>query len=125
VLISALRGETRIASAAQGFLYDSLREYVTSDYVKVELLPKCVFHKNEEEREFYESFFNSTSLRVPSSDDLLAFAIEEGTKTGISGLDAIHIACALVAGAEELITSERSTKLIHRANGIKVISINP
>ncbi len=125
VLISALRGETRTASAAQGFLYDSLREYVTSDYVKVELLPKCVFHRNTVEQEFYETFFNSTSVRVTSSDELLAFAIEEGTKTGISGLDAIHVACALIAGADELIPSERSTKPIHRASGIKVISINP
>lgn len=114
-----------IASAAQGFLNDPLREYVTSDYVKVELFPKCLYHKNNLELAFYQSFFNSTPIVVSNDDSLLALAINEGARTGISGIDAIHVACALVAGATELITSERSTKPIHRANGIKVISINP
>jgi hypothetical protein len=105
------------------FLYDPLREYVTSDYVKIELLPKAVFHKNDDEKQFYEEFFKSSSMYVPNSDDLLALAIDEGGKTGMSGLDAIHVACAVVAGAEELIMAEKITKPIHRANGVKVISI--
>lgn len=120
VLISALRGEEALSKAAMSFLYDPLREYVTSDYVKIELLPKAMYQKNEEEREFYEQFFNGSAARVSSSDDLIAFAIEEGGKTGMSGLDAIHVACAVVAGADELITAEKSTKPIHRAAGIKV-----
>ncbi len=125
VLISALRGEAAIAGTAIAFLNDPLREYVTSDYVKVELLPKCTYHKNEDERLFYEEFFKSSSITVPSSNELLAFAIEEGGKTGISGIDAIHVACAVVAEAQELITAEKITKPIHRAktNGLTVISI--
>jgi|SRR5882724_315108 len=125
VLIAALRGESSIAATALSFLYDPLRDYVTSDYVKIELLPKCIFHKNEDERRFYEEFFDSSQIRVPNTNDLLALAIEEGGRTGISGIDAIHVACALVAQAEEFITSEGETKPIHRASGIKVISINP
>lgn len=125
VLISALRGDARVAATALSFLYDPLREYVTSDYVKVEVLPKSIFHNNADERQFYEDFFNSSKIHVPNSDDLLSFAIDEGAKTGISGIDAIHVACAIVAEAAELITSERVTKPIHRANGVKVTSINP
>jgi predicted nucleic acid-binding protein len=125
VLISALRGEQKIAATALSFLNDPLREYVTSDYVKIELLPKCTYYKNDDERQFYDEFFRSTATRVPSSEELLALAIEEGGKTGISGIDAIHVACAVVAQAEELITAEKSTKPIHRTNGTKVISINP
>ena len=125
VLISAIRGEENIAKTALSFLQDPLREYVTSDYVKIELLPKATFHKNDEEREFYEEFFKSSSIRVPSSDELLTLALDEGGKTGISGIDAIHVACAMVAGAAELITAEKPDKPIHRANGVKVISINP
>jgi hypothetical protein len=124
-LISALRGDKQISAVALAFLNDPLREYVTSDYVKVELLPPCTFHKNHIERTFYEEFFKSSATQVHSSDELLRFAIDEGGRTGISGMDAIHVACAVIAEAEELITSERLTKPIHRANGIKVISINP
>ena len=125
VLIAVIRGEKNVADAALSFLYDPLREYVTSDYVKVELLPKCTFYNNADEKQFYEEFFERCTKRVPSSDELLALAIDEGGKTGISGIDAIHVACAIVAEAKELITTEKSTKPIHRANGVTVISVNP
>jgi predicted nucleic acid-binding protein len=123
VLIAA-GSNNKHAAIAASFLYDPLREYVTSDYVKIELLPKCIFYKNDRERQVYEEFFQKCLIRVPSSDDLLAFAIEEGGKTGISGMDALHIACAIVAEAEEFITTERPGTLLHTA-GVKVISILP
>lgn len=125
VLICALRGEKDMADYALSFLYDPLREYITSDYVKLELLPKCIFYQNQEEQQFYEAFFESNSIQVPCNEELLVFAIEEGGRTGISGIDALHVACALVAEASELITAERATKPIHRAVGVNVISINP
>ena len=124
VLIAAVRGEKALADLALSYLYDPLRDYVTSDYVKVELFPKCTYHHNNDEKAFYDDFLKTSVTRVPSSDELLALAIDEGGKTGISGIDAIHVACAIVAQATELITAERNTKPIHRANGIKVISIN-
>lgn len=125
VLICALRGEPTLAATALSFLNDPLREYVTSDYVKIELLPKCTFHKNDDERQFYEEFFMTSAVHVPSSDELLAMALDSGGRTGISGIDAIHVACAVVAAADELITAEKASKPIHRASGVKVISIRP
>ena len=124
-MIAAVRGEKAIADLALSYLFDPLREYVTSDYLKVELLPKCTYYRYHDERAFYQEFFKSSAIHVPSSDDLLALAIEEGGKTGISGIDAIHVACALVAEAVELITAEKIRKPIHRAPGLAVISINP
>jgi len=132
VLISAVRGGNErwphgatVSDVALSFLYDPLREYVTSDYVKVEILPRCMFHGNTAEQRFYEDFFRRSSTHVPSSDALLEFAIEEGGKTGIAGMDAIHVAAAVVASAEELITGERPEKLINQAKGLRVISIRP
>ena len=124
VLITAVRGG-KLADVALSYLYDPLREYVTSDYVKIEVLPKCIFHGNAVEWQFYEDFFHRNSIHVPSSDELLEFAIEEGGKTGIAGMDAIHVAAAVVASAEELITGERPENSISQANGVKVISIRP
>lgn len=40
-------------------------------------------------------------------------------------MDAIHIAAAVVASAEEFITGERPEKPINQAMGVKVISIRP
>lgn len=125
VLIAALRGPQTIADRALAYLNDPLRDYITSDYVKIELLPKCRYFKNKQEEQFYEDFFKRSTIHVPSSDDLLAFAIDEGGKTGISGIDAIHVACAVIAQAKELITAERAASPMHRASGVAVISVNP
>ena len=125
VLIWAFRGDRAESDLASSFLYDPLREYVTSDYLLLELLPHCEFCGRSKEADFYRSFFNSAGQRVPSSDALIAYALQEGCKTGISGIDAVHVACAALAGAQELITTEGRTKPMHRTSLLKVITINP
>ena len=125
VLISAFRGDSPASELASSFLYDPLREYVTSDYVLLELLPHCEFCGQSEEADFYRSFFHSAKHRVSSSDSLIEYALQEGCRTGISGIDAIHVACAAIAGAQEFITTEARTKPMHRTRLLKVTTINP
>jgi predicted nucleic acid-binding protein len=125
VLIFAAKGTTAAAALALPFLGDPGREYVTSDYVRLEVLPKATFHKRTEEVEFYNLFFTTTSRSIPTSEALLEYALEEACKTGIHGLDAVHIACAVFAGAEEFITSEKTNRPIHRTNLVKMVSIFP
>lgn len=125
VLIFAARGTTEAAVLALPFLADPSREYVTSDYVRLEVLPKAVFHKRDSEVAFYNLFFTTTTRSIPTSEPLLEYALEEACKTGIHGLDAIHIACAVFAGAEEFITSEKTSRPIHRTKLVKVVSIFP
>jgi hypothetical protein len=112
------------ADLAMSYLYDPLREYITSDCVRLELLPKSTYNQRPEETEFYNRFFSS-SLRVPLSEGVIELAMEEGCRTGIAGMDALHIACAVSADAEEFITTEKTTKPMYRTNLIKVICINP
>lgn len=123
VLIFAAQGTTEAAALALPFLADPGREYVTSDYVRLEVLPKAVFHRRTPEVDFYNIFFQMNARTVPTSERLLAEALEEGCRTGIQGLDAVHIACAMFAGAAEFITSEKRDKPIHRTNLVKVVSI--
>jgi predicted nucleic acid-binding protein len=125
VLIFAAQGTTESAALALPFLADPAREYVTSDYVRLEVLPKCTYHKRDAEIEFYSAFFKLNSRTIPTSPALLEYALEEACSIGISGLDAVHIACAVFAGAEEFITSEKHTTPIHRTKKIKVVSIFP
>ncbi len=63
VLIAAARGDTQLSTLALPYLADPNREYITSDYVRLEVLPKAVFHKREEEAEFYNEFFRSPSAK--------------------------------------------------------------
>lgn len=125
VLIFAAQGITAAANLALPFLTDPNRNYVTSEYVRLEVLPKAVYHKNDAELAFYNGFFRLNSRIIPTSSALLQLAMEEACRTGISGVDALHVACAVFGGAEELITSEKATKPIHRTRLVKVVSIFP
>jgi predicted nucleic acid-binding protein len=125
VLIAAARGDANLAPLALPFLADPNREYITSDYVRLEVLPKAVFHRRREEEEFYNEFFRFNARTIPTSTALLEYALAEGCDTGIQGLDAIHIACAVFAGADEFITSEKHTTPIHRTQKVRVVSIYP
>ncbi len=125
VLIYAAKGTTAAAGLALPFLGDPTREYVTSEYVRLEVLPKAIYHKNAAEEAFYRGFLGLNIRCVPASAALLELAMEEACKTGISGIDAIHVACAAFSGAEEFITSEKSTKPIHRTTLVRVVSIFP
>ena len=74
---------------------------------------------------FYNQFFQFNARTIPTSVALLKYALEEACDRGIEALDAIHIACAVFAGAEEFITSEKQTKTIHRTQKVRVVSIYP
>lgn len=125
VLIHGAKGTTLAAALALPFLADPAREYITSDYVRLEVLPKATFYKKTLEIDFYNAFFATTTRTIPTSQALIDYALEEACKTGMEGLDALHIACAVFAGAEEFITSEKPTKTIHRTKLVKTISIFP
>jgi predicted nucleic acid-binding protein len=106
-------------------LFDPGREYVTSDYVRLELAPHATYNKRLDEVAFYETFFKATIRTIPTSKSLLDLAMDLGCTTGVTGIDAIHVACAIFAGAEELVTAEKPTKPIYRTTAVKVVSINP
>jgi len=125
ILIWAAHGVPRNAELALKFISDPTREFVTSDYIRLELIPKATFHQNLSELEFYETFFRANIRCIPTSESLIKNAMDEGCTTGISGIDALHVACAVFAGAEEFITTEKVTKPIHSTRLIRVTCIRP
>ena len=125
VLIYAAQGNTAAAGLALPFLTDKNREYVTSEFVRLEVLPKAIFNKNQVEADFYNGLFALSKRIVPPSQALFEQAMEEAQTYGLRAIDALHIACAIFGGAEELVTSENRTKPMHRTKSVKVISIFP
>jgi predicted nucleic acid-binding protein len=121
----AARGTPDAAALALPFLQDATREFITSEYVRLEVLPKPTYFHNEVEKEFYDAFFRINTRTIPTSKPLIELAMDEACNIGLSALDAIHIACAVFGGAEEIVTSEKSTKPIHRTQLVKVVSIFP
>lgn len=125
VLIAAARGTHELAEKALEILDDPERDYVTSDFVRLEVLPKAVFHQQDAEAEFYRTFFDNAHRTIKSSHALVAEAQVEAETAGLSAVDAIHVAAAKRAGCVEIVTTEKPTKPLFSVLDITVTSIRP
>ncbi len=99
VLIAAARATGVLGTRALALFNDPDRVFVTSD------------------------FFADAEHIVPLSEPLGHLAYTEACHAGLSGLDALHIAAAKSSGAEEFITTERTTKPLFRVTGIVIKTI--
>lgn len=125
VLIAAARGNGRLSEKALGVISDTAsREFVCSDYVRLEVIPKPTYEKRDAEVRFYEEFFASVAVWLPFSVEHFEQALTEACTAGLRAIDAIHIVVAAGSGCEELITSEKPAKPIHRTKLITVLSID-
>jgi predicted nucleic acid-binding protein len=88
-------------------------------------LPKATFNKQQDETEFYETFYRLvlSSTGQPTSEQIMQDAYQIACTYGLAAMDAIHVAAALQIKADELITTEKSTKPMHRVREIQIISI--
>jgi len=122
VLLTAWRG--RDAEAALAVMEDPRRQFYTSQLVKLELLPKPSFFRQEAEVEFYETHFQEAEGEEPLSHELGKKADELARQFGIAAVDALHLAAAIRQGATEFITAEKPGKPMFRVTGITVRSIH-
>ncbi len=117
VLIAAFRSRNEVSTPALTLLDDPERAFVTTDYVRLEVLPKPLHFRRTTEVEFYEAFFAAAEF-VDLSPTLVLEAFEEARQVGLAAMDALHIAAAKRAGVEEFITVEGSTKPMFRVAGL-------
>lgn len=125
VLITAARGDAALSTPAIEVLSDASREFVSSEWVRLEVLPKARYFNRQSEVRFYDLFFGQVSIWAPFEPGLLTMAMEEATRSGLSAVDAIHIVLAATSGCDELVTSEKLTSAIHRTARMRIISIHP
>jgi predicted nucleic acid-binding protein len=123
VLLSATDGVGRIAEKALEILGDSNRKFASSQFVKLEVNPKAIYHKQTDEAQFYEEFFSAVVYWANSLEKVVQDAYNIGCEHGLAAMDALHIAAALSIGAEEFVTTEKPTKPMFRVTSIQVISI--
>lgn len=125
MLIAAARGTDTVSESAMLILDDPDREFASSAFVRLEVVPKARFHGRDEEAAFYEAYFDT----VEAWPDDLAAVIEEAqqiaVRYGVGAFDALHVAAALAVGAEELVTTERPEKPIYRVTELRVVSVRP
>jgi predicted nucleic acid-binding protein len=87
--------------------------FVVSDYIWLETMPKMLYNKQARQVGYADELFREARF-VPSSDDIIAKAKEFATVYGLAGMDALHVACAIEGGADELVTFEKPTKPFFR-----------
>ena len=108
VLIAAARGDDVPSTIALKILDDQSREFASSPFIELEVLPKAVYNGKMDEVEFYE-VFDSVSFW----EDDLAGIVKAGNTIartfGLAAMDSLHVAAAIMSGSEELVTTERAS----------------
>ncbi len=123
VLIAAFCGIQSFSIRANQILNDENREFASSSFVELEVLPKATFNKQQDEAEFYETFFSAVIHWATDLEEILQNASEIACTYGLAAMDALHVAAALQIKADQLITTEKPTKPMHRVTEIQIISI--
>ena len=123
VLVTAARGVGEDSEKALEILADSSREFASSQFIKMEVIPKAIYNRKTAEAEFYESFFSAVTYWSNDIEKVIQDAYNIACQYGLAAMDALHVAAALSVGAEEFVTTEKKTKPMFRVSSIKVISI--
>lgn len=125
VLIAAVRGQPHVASQAMAILDDPEREFASSEFVRLEVLPKAIYHQQTAEVEFYQAFFAAVAHWASPPEQIVQAAYDEACRSGLSAIDALHVAAAVALDADELVTTEKPSRPLHRTTAIKIVSIQP
>ncbi|MEC4814423.1 MAG: PIN domain-containing protein [Scytonema sp. PMC 1069.18] len=123
VLITAFQGIQAVSIRANRILNDENRDFASSCFVQLEVLPKATFNKQQDEAEFYETFFSAVIHWATDLEQIMQDAYQIACTYGLAAMDSLHVAAALQVKADELITTEKSTKPMHRVTEIQIISI--
>lgn len=124
VLIAAYRADHSAHEAALKIIQDDSRAFVSSDLVKLELLPQAIHHKQTEELEFYNLFFNNVDVRNVDNNSLRDGAYQLASNYGLAACDAIHADTAINSSVAEFITTEKPTKPFFKIPPDKITSIS-
>jgi predicted nucleic acid-binding protein len=123
VLVTAARGVEELSNKALEILESSDREFASSEFIKLEVLPKTIYYGQNAEAEFYETYFSAVTHWANNIEKITQDGYDIACEHGLAAMDALHIAAAILVGAEEFITTEKPTKPMYRVTSIKVVSL--
>ena len=120
VLIAAFNGPSHLREVALQTLEDPDRVFLTSPFVRLEVLPKAYFNKQAAETKFYERFF-ARAVAERNLKAILTLGEKEAASSGVGSMDSLHLAAARLLRAHQFITTEKPKKSIHRSSLVKVV----
>jgi predicted nucleic acid-binding protein len=123
VLILAADGLRPGSLAAFRLLDNASLKFAVSDFLRLEVLPKAVFHRQTLEAGFYRRFFDQASVWAMMEPRLGRTALDLGQRFGLAGMDALHVAAAMSVRADVFVTDEKPSKPIHRVTTIPIMKL--
>lgn len=88
VLIAAARGTGIGAERALHVLRDPNREFASSIFLKLEVLPKAIYNQRSAEVEFYEAYFDVVTYWATNAEQIIEAAYRESAQSGLGVMDA-------------------------------------
>lgn len=122
LLIAAWQGTNPVGARALAVLDDPGRRLIVSDAGWLEVMPKAMYHKQQLESDFYQAIFDTAEV-IPWRVESLRLAQDLAKDYGIAAMDAIHVALAIAAAADELVSGERPAKPMFRVTELTMTSI--
>jgi predicted nucleic acid-binding protein len=122
VLIALTRGRVQEVTAAKALLEYPGRKFFTSPFVHLEVMPHSRRLGRQADIEILETFFSNAAW----IDDLPAILDQTRRILELEGLklaDALHVAAAALAGADEFVTTEGPSKPLRRTKLIRVVPL--
>ncbi len=110
VLIYAARSQGELAERAFQILEDENREFASSIFLKLEVLPKAIYNQQSSEVKFYQAFFDEVSYWATELDKIIAAAYKESSQFSLGAMDALHIVAAISVGATEFLLLMKNQK---------------
>jgi hypothetical protein len=92
---------------------DPDREFIASEFLRLEVMPLSHFHNKSREISFLEQFFQGVTHWVDALS-LIQPAYDLACRYGLGALDALHVAAAQQVDAE-FVSGEKTTKPIYKA----------
>jgi predicted nucleic acid-binding protein len=123
VLMAAFQGKNEDWQKAMQVIDDPEREFIGSDYLKLEVIPQPTFHRRYEEIQFMQAFLDSASMYLRATDSVTDYAIDFACRYSLGAMDALHAGTAIVSKTDELITLEKPEKPLCQIREIKVLSL--
>ena len=125
VLIAAATGQRDVCEVAMQVLEDPDRLILSSDFVRLEVLPKAIYNRRPKEVRFYEEFFAGVEGWAQPTPAMVRDAHDAACTFGLQAMDALHVVSAQALGADELVTLEKGTTPLHRVTTVRVRGIGP
>ncbi len=101
-------------------LEDRERIFLSSPFVRHEVLPKAIFNRQERESRFYQKYFRRCVM-LNDLKRILSLAGKESARSGVGAMDSLHLAAAHLLRADEFVTIEKPRKSIYRSSLVNIV----